>query len=137
MTPSEHDRQRGRTATVAEYGTRFEADVASALLTDQGIPSMVRADPAHAVAPHLVTDRLFRVEVLVDDLDAARGALGLDVPRDVEAEQLDAQFFRIPFEHRPRWVRWLTVLVIVAIAGPIVLTAAVLLVSILSAAAPG
>lgn len=130
-------RRRDDTATVAEYGSRFEADVASALLTDHGIPNIVRGDPAYSVAPHLVTDRTFRVEVLVDDLDAARTALGLDVPRDIEAEQLDAHFFMTGFAHRPRWVRWLTVLAIVAIVGPVVLTAAVLLVSIVSAAAPG
>ena len=131
---------RGRhdgTVAVAEYGNRFEADVASALLSDHGIPNMVRADPAHAVAPHLMTDRSFRVEVLLDDVDAAREALGLDVPRDVEAEQLDAAYFRTPFAQRPRWVRWLTVLVIVSLAAPAAITAAVLLVSILSAAAPG
>ena len=131
------DRRHVRTAVVAEYATRFEADLAIARLADHGIPSLVRADPAHSVAPHLVTEHGFRVEVPEDDLDQAREALGLDVPPDLEAEQLDALFFRVPFAQRPRWVRWLTVLAIVSIAGPVVFTAVVLLVSILSAAAPG
>lgn len=130
-------RQPEQTAPVAEYGTRFEADVAVARLADHGIASIVRADPAHSVAPHLVTARGFRVEVLVNELDTAREVLGLDAPPDPEAEALDRDFYRVTFAQRPRWIRWLTVLVIVALAGPVALTAVVLVVSILAHLAPG
>jgi hypothetical protein len=124
-------------AVVAEYGTRFEADVAQACLTDQGIESVVRADPAHAVAPHLVTMRGFRLEVHRDDVDMARTALGLDSPPDPEAERLDREFFHVPFAQRPRWIRWLAVTGIVAVAGPAIVTAVVLVIAILGRLAPG
>jgi hypothetical protein len=122
---------------VAEYGTRFEADVAVACLTDHGIEALVRADPAHSVAPHLVTMPGFRVEVHRDDIEMARAALGLDVPRDVEAERLDREFFHIPFEHRPRWIRWLAVTGIVAIVAPAAICAVALVVIGLTRLAPG
>jgi hypothetical protein len=122
---------------VAEYGTRFEADVAVACLTDHGIEAVLRADPAHAIAPHLVTMRGFRVEVHRDDVDLARSALGLDAPRDAEAERLDREFFHVPFADRPRWIRWLAVTGIVAIIGPAALAAGILVVVTLSRLAPG
>jgi hypothetical protein len=122
---------------VAEYGTRFEADVATACLTDHGIESRVRADPAHAIAPHLVTLRGFRVEVHRDDVDLARSALGLDEPVDREAADLDHEYFHIPFAQRPPWIRWFAVTGIVAVAGPAVVVAALLAVIFLSRLAPG
>jgi hypothetical protein len=121
---------------VAEYGSRFEADVAIACLTDHGIESIVRADPAHSVAPHLVTMRGFRVEVHADDLEMARSALGLDDP-DPEADRLDREFFFIPFAQRPRWIRWLAVTGIVAVAAPAVLAATLLAIVLLARLAPG
>jgi hypothetical protein len=123
-------------AVVAEYGTRFEADVAIACLTDHGIESRMRADPAHSVAPHLVTMRGFRVEVHRDDVDLARSALGLDAP-DPEAERLDREFFFVPFAHRPRWIRWLAVTGIVAVAAPAVIAAVLLAIALLARLAPG
>jgi hypothetical protein len=122
---------------VAEYGTRFEADVAAACLADHGIESIVRADPAHSVAPHLVTLPGFRVEVHDDDVELARSALGLDIPRDVEAEQLDRDYFHVPFAQRPRWIRWLAVTGILAIAGPAAICAVLLVMIGLSRLAPG
>jgi hypothetical protein len=122
---------------VAEYGTRFEADVAIACLVDHGIEAILRADPAHSIAPHLVTMPGFRVEVHRDDAAMARTALGLDTPRDIEAERLDREFYRVPFAHRPRWVRWLTVTGIVAIAGPAAIAAAALVIVTLTRLAPG
>jgi hypothetical protein len=122
---------------VAEYVTRFEADVSVACLADQGIEALVRADPAHAVAPNLVTMPGFRVEVHRDDFELARAALGLDQPRDLEAERLDREFFHISFSERPRWVRWLAVMGIVSVAGPAALVATLLVILTLTQLAPG
>jgi hypothetical protein len=126
-----------RASVVAEYGTRFEADVAVACLTDHGIESRVRSDPAHAIAPHLVTMRGFRLEVHRDDVDLARCALGLDIPADLEAERLDREFFHVPFTQRPRWIRWLAVVGVVAVAGPAVVSAVLLVIFALTRLAPG
>jgi hypothetical protein len=122
---------------VAEFGTRFEADVAMACLADHGIESQMRADPAHAIAPHLVTMRGFRVEVHADDVELARDALGLDVPADPVAAELDRAYFRVPFSERPRWIRWLAVAAIAGVVGVPAITAILLVITILSRLAPG
>jgi hypothetical protein len=119
------------TTVIAEYGTRFEADVAIACLSDHGIESRVRSDPAYSVAPHLVSDPGFRVEVYTANLDEALVALGLDTPPDPVAEQLDRDYFFVGFGQRPRWIRVLALTGIVAIAAPVVVTAAVLLVKLI------
>ena len=104
---------------------------------DHGIESRVQADPAHAVAPHLVTMRGFRLEVHRDDVELARTALGLDEPRDFEAERLDREFFYVPFAQRPRWIRWLAVTGIVGVIGPAAICAVLLVIVVLTRLAPG
>jgi hypothetical protein len=126
-----------RRVMVAEYGTRFEADVAAACLADHGIDCHVRADPAHHVAPHLVTMPGFRLEVLPDDADDARRALDLDRPPDLEAAELDRAYFRVPFKCRPRWIRLLAIAAVVGAAGPLALVSVLLVVLALSRLAPG
>jgi hypothetical protein len=130
-------RHREPEAVVAEYGNRFEADVAAACLHDHGIACFVRFDPAHSVAPHLVTMPGFRLVTPVSSADDARVALGLDAPPDLEAEMLDRAFYRVPFRWRPRWVRWLGIAAIVAVAAPVAITAIVLVVTVLLRLAPG
>jgi hypothetical protein len=122
---------------VAEYGSRFEADVAVALLTDNGIEGIVRADPAHAVAPHLVTVPGFRVAVHSDDVDIALEALGADDPRHPEADDLDRDYLRVPFAQRPPWLRWLAYLGLAGAAGLPALAAIILVVLVLVRLAPG
>jgi hypothetical protein len=124
-------------AVVAEYGNRFEADVAAACLHDHGIACFVRADPAHSVAPHLVTMPGFLLVTPASSAEDARAALGLDAPPDLEAEMLDRDFYRVPFGRRPRWVRWLGITGIVSVAAPVAITAIVLVVTLLLRAAPG
>ena len=124
-------------AVVAEYGTRFEADVAVACLMDHGIESLVRADPAHSIAPHLVTMPGFRLEVHCDDVDLARSALGLDTPVDTEAERLDREFFHVAFAQRPRWIRWLALALLIPTAGLGAVCALLLVVILLGHLAPG
>lgn len=127
----------GAEVVVAEYGSRFEADVALACLSDHGIEGIVRADPAHAVAPHLVTMPGFRLAVHSDDVDMALAALGADEPRDPQVDELDRDYLRVPFAHRPRWLRWLTYAALAGVAGPLTITAIVLVVTVLLRLAPG
>ena len=105
----------GDGTAIAVYGSRFEADVARACLDDHGLEAIVLCDPAATVAPNLVTDPGFRLVVRQDDVDDARAVLGLDQPRDVEAERLDAHFFWQPMHQRPRWHRALALLLVLSL----------------------
>lgn len=111
-------------ATVAEYGSKFDADLAVAVLEDHGIEARVLSDPAATVAPHLMTDRVFRVVVRTEVLEVATEII--ESTRDDEAEQLDAVFHHRSFRDRPVWVRRTTIVTFVAVAGPAIAVAAVL-----------
>lgn len=69
---------------IAEYGSKFEADVGCAALGRAGIEGVVSHDPAaNSVATYFTTDRVF--ELLVDEADAAAALdllvhLGDDLP---------------------------------------------------------
>ena len=110
------------TKIIAEYGDRFDADVAVAKLSGHGIIASTRSDPAASIAPHLVTDRVFRVVVHADAAEDALELLG----SDPTAEHLDAQFYVRGFAHRPAWVRSITVVLLIAVAGPVVATLLIL-----------
>ncbi len=92
-------------AVIAEYTTRFSADVAVALLWDSGYEATILSDPAHSVAPHHVTDPMFLVVVREQVADHASEIL-IDEAVNSETEQLDAQYHHRPFHHRPAWFRW-------------------------------
>ena len=49
---------------VAEYGSRFDADLGRARLAEAGLESVVMGDPAHHIAPHHMTDRVFQLVVM-------------------------------------------------------------------------
>ena len=108
---------------VAEYGTRFDADLGWARLAEAGLESVVMGDPAHSVAPHHMTERVFQLVVMDEIADHARRVLTDDRPPDTEAEALDAAFYQRRFADRPRWIRRTTVLLLVTFAGPPVLAA--------------
>lgn len=76
--------------SITECASRFEADTAVALLAASGIDAVVAADPAHAIAPHLVTDRTFSVLVRIAIADDAQQALvrGASSAADVPPAQL-------------------------------------------------
>jgi hypothetical protein len=61
--------------SIAECTSRFEADAAVARLASAGIDAVVLGDPAHSVAPHLVTERGFSVLVAVAIADDANQVL--------------------------------------------------------------
>ncbi|MEM7141451.1 MAG: hypothetical protein AAF548_10510 [Actinomycetota bacterium] len=105
---------------VAEFGTRFDADVAKARLAEAGLESVVMGDPAHSIAPHHMTDRVFQLVVVDEVAEHAKSILTDDLPDDVEADELDAQFHQRRFADRPLWVRRTTILLMITFIGPIV-----------------
>ena len=108
---------------VAEFGTRFDADLARARLAEAGLESVVVGDPAHAVAPHHVTERVFQLVVVDEVAEHARSVLTDDLPVDAEADALDAAFHQRRFADRPVWVRRTTILLLITFAGPVALAA--------------
>ena len=120
---------------IAEYTTRWEANVALARLNDAGFEAAVIVDPATDVAPHHVTDRLAVLVVRTEVADPAAEVLGLERP-DIEAEHLDAAFHQRRFADRPAWVRYLTWALIIAIPGPIAISGLLLLLTLLQSMFP-
>ncbi|MYB03351.1 MAG: hypothetical protein F4Y13_03930 [Acidimicrobiaceae bacterium] len=120
---------------IAEYATRWEANVAAARLNEAGYEAAVLVDPAIEVAPHHVTNRLAVLVVRTEIADPAAELLGLERP-DTEAERLDAAFHQRRFADRPAWVRCLTWALIIAIPGPIAIAGLVLLWTVLSSLFP-
>jgi hypothetical protein len=112
----------GRTV-VAEYGSKFEADVGHARLSDAGVESVVLGDPAHSVAPHHVTDRTFQLVVRDEMADHAREVLTDGLPADTDADELDEAFYERRFRDRPRWIRWMTIAVMAGLVTPLGLAA--------------
>ena len=110
-------------SVVAEFGTKFDADLAHARLTEAGLESMVLGDPAHSIAPHLVTDRVFQLVVRDEIADHAREVLSDGLPPDVEADELDQVFHHRRFADRPAWIRWMTWAAAAAFVAPVALTA--------------
>ena len=108
---------------IAEYPTRWEANVAAARLQEAGYEAAVLVDPATDVAPHHVTDRVAVLVVRIEAAGTATELLGLEWP-DSEAERLDAAFHQRRFADRPAWVRYVTWALVIAIPGPFAIVAA-------------
>ena len=102
---------------IAEYATRWEANLAAARLQEAGYEAAVLVDPATDVAPHHVTDRLAVLVVRAEAVQPAAQLLGLE-RADIEAEYLDAAFHQRRFKDRPAWVRYLTWALVIAVPGP-------------------
>ena len=120
---------------IAEYATRWEANVALARLKEAGYEAAVIVDPATDVAPHHVTERLAVLVVRTEVADPAAEVLGLE-RTDIEAEYLDAAFHQRRFADRPAWVRYLTWALIIAVPGPIAIAGLLLLWTLLSSMFP-
>ena len=120
---------------IAEYPSRWEANVALARLKEAGFEAAVIVDPATDVAPHHVTERLAVLVVRTEVADPAAEVLGLE-RADIEAEYLDAAFHQRRFADRPAWVRYLTWALIIAIPGPIAIAGLLLLWTLLSSMFP-
>jgi hypothetical protein len=111
---------------VAEFGSKFEADVAASALNDAGIPATTSYDPAiNSVAPYLASDRVIDVLVGEEQLVAAREVL------DQRADAVPYAFTDDGIGDWPRRrghaSRLGRVVVLVAIVGPFVVGAVVLL----------
>ena len=111
---------------IAEYGSRWEANVAAARLREAGYEATVLVDPATDVVPHYVTHRFAVLVVRAEVADLAAEVLGLERP-DVEAERLDAAFHQRRFADRPAWIRYLTWTLVIAIPVPIAISGLILL----------
>ena len=102
---------------IAEYPSRWEANVAAARLQEAGYEAAVLVDPATDVAPHHVTERVVVLVVRSEAAEPAAALLGLPRPDD-EAERMDAHFHQRRFSDRPTWVRGATWVLVAAIPGP-------------------
>ena len=102
---------------VAEFPSRWEAQIALARLGQAGIPAAMVGDPADQVAPHHVTERMVIVVVGADVVAAARHILAVD-GADEWTERMDGVFHERRFSDRPPWVRYATWALILAIPGP-------------------
>ena len=71
-------RPEGRIVEVANFGSRFEADSAIALLEDNGIEAMAKYGDAEAWMPNLGLLDGYRVMVFDEDLDAAKALIDSD-----------------------------------------------------------
>lgn len=72
---SREPRPDGRIVEVANYPSRFEAELAISFLETAGIDAMGRFGDANGALPHYAMVDGFRVCVFDDDLDAAREIL--------------------------------------------------------------
>ena len=107
-----------------EFNSKFDADLAVAMLADSGFEAIVMADPAHSIAPHLVTDHGFKVVVRQEVVEDAR--VVLEQTNDAEVEALDAAFFHRRLSDRPLWVRWSAWSVFWAVPGVFVIVGLVI-----------
>ncbi len=111
-------------SVVGEYPSRLGADLATALLLEAGYESTVLGDAAYSIAPHHMVERSFRVAVRTEVADIAVSLLTDDRPPDTEAEELDSIIHMHRFADRPKWIRWSTIVLLTAFAGPTILVAA-------------
>jgi hypothetical protein len=72
---SREPRPDGRIVELANFGSRFEADVAISLLESNGIQAHPKYGDAGGWLPHVALLDGFRVFVFDDDLDTARALL--------------------------------------------------------------
>ena len=121
-------------AAIAEYPSRWEAEVAAARLREAGYEAAVLAEAWEANSQD-TSYCLAAVVVRAEVADLAAGVLGLERP-DIEAEHLDAAFYQRRFADRPAWVRHLTWIVFIAIPGPLIVVGLVLLWTVLQGIFP-
>ena len=113
----------GGLVSIAEYGSKFEADVAANLLVDHGIRATTSYDPAlNSVATYFASDRTVDVIVLPADAERARAILDeapTDLPAAFSTPELD-EWRDVAVAHRARskaLVRAVAVVLMVAVIG--------------------
>ena len=121
---------------VGEFTSKFDADLAVAMLGDAGLEGAVLGDPAHSIAPHHVTDRMFRVVVREEVAEDARELLGHGVEPDKEIQALEAAYHQRRLADRPTWIRWATWAVFLAIPGTFLVAGALIVYQLLQGLFP-
>ena len=107
---------------VAEFSSRWEAQVVVARLEQAGIEATMIGDPADQVAPHHVTHRMVTIVVRSESVDDAVDVLALEGV-DAWTEQMDATFYEHRFADRPAWIRYATWALILAFPAPLAIAA--------------
>ena len=99
---------------IAEYGSRFEADLVANRLTGDGVQTSVFSDPAHQIAPHIVTHRGHQLIVPEADFETAAALLARNdtAPAPVKPAA-------VGLGRRPSWFRWMAHLLAGATFGPL------------------
>lgn len=107
---------------VGVFPRRFDADLAVARLESAGIEAVILSDTNPETGDLSLGGRGFRVAVR-DEIaeDASVVLTGEDPTASAEVDELDAWFHTRRFRDRPTWIRWATVAVLAAMAGPVVL----------------
>ena len=95
---------------IAECGSRFEADLMAYRLSSDGVEASVLSDPAHQVAPHIVTQAGHRVVVADENADQARELL-------VSESDQPTATMPVGLGRRPRWFRWMAIALAAAVIG--------------------
>lgn len=101
---------------IAEYGSRFEADLVANRLTGDGVQTSVLSDPAHQIAPHIVTHRGHQLIVPEADFETASALLA---PNDTDPAPAPAKPAAVGLSRRPPWFRWMALLLAGATFGPL------------------
>ncbi len=123
-------------SVVGEFTSRFDADLAVAMLSNAGLEGVVLADPAHSIAPHHVTERIFRVAVREEVAEDARDLLGHGIEPDQETLALEAAYHHRHFADRPTWIRWAAWSVFWAIPGTIIVASVLIVYQLLQGLFP-
>ena len=113
----------GGLVSIAEYGSKFEADVAANLLVDRGIRATTSYDPSfNSVATYYASDRTVDVIVLLADAERAWEILDeapTDLPAAFSTPELD-EWRDDAVAHRARskaLVRAVAVVLMLAVIG--------------------
>lgn len=111
-------------AVIAEYDSRWEADVAAARLQEAGYEAKVFVGSDTTIAfPHTTGDSAILV-VPRHMAETAADLLSLICSEaDPEGEYLDSLYHHRRFVDRPSWVRFTTWMLMIAIPGPLAVVA--------------
>ncbi|MEM9465405.1 MAG: hypothetical protein AAGA90_08515 [Actinomycetota bacterium] len=107
---------------VGIFPRRFDADLAVARLESAGIEAVILSDTNPETGNLSLGARGYRIAVR-DEIaeDASTVLLGEDPSATAEVDELDAIYHSRRFRDRPTWIRWGTIAVLAAMAGPVLL----------------
>ena len=107
---------------VGVFNRRFDADLAVARLDSAGIEAVILSDTNPETGSVSLGSKGFRVAVHQEIADDASTVLHGENPAvQAEIDELDMLFHQRRFQDRSTLVRWGTIAVLAAMAGPLVL----------------